>query len=53
MTEQAKEYTIGIKCKQGGYSSVDKTMTLEELDQFYDETVAKGGKIIGIINKIK
>jgi len=47
--EVIKNYSIGIKSKYGGYSSVSKNMTESQFNAYYDEVVKKGGKVIGII----
>ena len=42
------EYRLSIKSSGGAYSTIVKTMTREEFEAYYDEVVAKGGKVIGI-----
>lgn len=41
-------YSLGIKSRGGGYSSVVKDMTESQFEKYYDKVVENGGKVIGV-----
>lgn len=51
MAEVKQRYFLGIKSSGGGYSKQVKDMTQSQFEAYYDEVVADGGKVIGIIKE--
>lgn len=48
MAEVKINYRLSIKSKSGAYSTANEKMTRKQFEKYYDEVVAKGGKVIGI-----